>query len=152
MSCGTMFLNMVPAWKAVYNDLMVIYTGGVNAANLNEIVSRDPDAVVCGSSLTKNVRNRDQLIQDNATWLRMIQGPPQMPAAPQEAPFVPVAEPNQVHLESTERTYAEIPIEIKDSMGSVVIQPTSENEVPIEKKNPSDPCPIDQDSWLHSVK
>lgn len=156
MACGTMYLNMVPAWKSVFNDLMVIYTGGVNAENLNEIMSCDPDAVICGSSLTKNVRNRDQLIQDNATWLRFIQGhQPQMPAA-QEVPSVPVVEPNEVKLERPERIYEDVQIEIKDSMGSVVIQPTSQEPaletVPPEKKNPSDPCPIDQDSWLRSVK
>ncbi|MEW6746352.1 MAG: KHG/KDPG aldolase/sugar kinase fusion protein [Planctomycetota bacterium] len=60
------------AWKAVYKDLSVVYTGGVTAANLGEIARKDKGAIVCGSALTRDVGNPSRMEAEGRRWLEIL--------------------------------------------------------------------------------
>lgn len=60
------------AWKSVYNNLTIIYTGGVTVDNAYEIVKSDPDAIVCGSALTRHMSDAELLRRDARRWLAII--------------------------------------------------------------------------------
>jgi 2-dehydro-3-deoxyphosphogluconate aldolase/(4S)-4-hydroxy-2-oxoglutarate aldolase len=75
MAAGPTFLDMVAAWKAIYEKLTVVYTGGVNADNLVEIVRRDPDGIICGSALTRRADDSAAMAAEAQRWLARIHGP-----------------------------------------------------------------------------
>ena len=68
------------AWKAVFKDLTVIYTGGVTAENLHRIVQQDPQAVICGSALTKHMPDAERTTTEARRWFDVIHPP--SPAQP----------------------------------------------------------------------
>jgi len=68
-------LDAARAWKAVYEHLAIIYTGGVTAENLREIVRRDPDAIICGSALTRDVDDVDEMRREAEQWLTILHQP-----------------------------------------------------------------------------
>ena len=74
LSAGPTLLDLVKAWKAVYPELTVVYTGGVSADNLHEIVQRDADGIICGSALTRHVDDGEALKADVERWLAGIHG------------------------------------------------------------------------------
>jgi 2-dehydro-3-deoxygluconokinase len=76
-------IDAARAWKAVYEDLAVIYTGGVTAQNLREIVRRDPDAIICGSALTRNADDEGEMRREAERWLGALH-PPRKPEADHE--------------------------------------------------------------------
>jgi len=80
-------LDAARAWKAVYEYLAIIYTGGVTAENLGEILRRDPDAILCGSALTRTADDPDEMCREAERWLGALH-PPREPEADREPPGV----------------------------------------------------------------
>ena len=66
------FIGLSKAWKGPFKGLAVIYTGGVNRENLDEIVRFDPDGIYCGSALTKAIDQPQQMKEEGETWLSII--------------------------------------------------------------------------------
>jgi 2-keto-3-deoxy-6-phosphogluconate aldolase len=67
-------VELAAAWKTVYEGLAIIYSGGVSSGNLNEIVRRDPDAIICGSALTRRVDDVEATAAEAKRWLATIEG------------------------------------------------------------------------------
>ena len=68
----TSFIGLSKAWKGPFKGLLVIYTGGVNRENLDEIVRFDPDGIFCGSALTKAIDQPQQMKEEAEKWLSII--------------------------------------------------------------------------------
>ena len=79
---GGGLLDAVPAWKAVYPGLTFVYTGGVSADNLRDILRRDPEAVVCGSALARHAGDAAKLGAEAQRWLAAIRGTPSAATRP----------------------------------------------------------------------
>ncbi len=67
-------VELAAAWKTVYEGLAIIYSGGVSSGNLNEIVRRDPDAIICGSALTRQILDIEATAAEAKRWLATIEG------------------------------------------------------------------------------
>jgi len=81
-------LETARAWKSVYRGLAILYTGGVSAENLHLVVERDPEAVLCGSGLTRSADDPARLARDAHRWLSAIH-----PAADRREPAVEASRP-----------------------------------------------------------
>ena len=68
------FVDVATAWKAVSEKLTIVYTGGVTADNLIEIVRRDPDSIMCGSALTRQIDDGAATAAEARRWLTRIHG------------------------------------------------------------------------------
>ena len=66
---GDGHLKMARAWKSVYKNLTVVYTGGVNRDNVAGIVETDPEGIVCGSALTKHPDDVEAMTEEGRWWL-----------------------------------------------------------------------------------
>ncbi|MBU0638034.1 MAG: aldolase [Planctomycetes bacterium] len=65
-------LEVVPAWKAVYPDLTIVYTGGVAAHHIPEITRRDANSIICGSALTRACDDPEAMASEARRWLAAI--------------------------------------------------------------------------------
>jgi 2-dehydro-3-deoxygluconokinase len=74
MAAAPTFLELAAGWKAVYPGLTVVYTGGVTAENLRQIVRHDPDGLICGSALGRYAAERENLDREARRWLAIIGG------------------------------------------------------------------------------
>jgi 2-keto-3-deoxy-6-phosphogluconate aldolase len=74
MAGAPTFVDVATAWKAVYEKLTVVYTGGVTADNLTEIVRRDPGGIICGSALTRQTDDAAGTAAEARRWLARIHG------------------------------------------------------------------------------
>ena len=83
---GALLIDVAAAWQAVYPDLAVVYTGGVRADHLAEIVRRDPRAIICGSALTRRIDDVEALKAETQRWLRIIHGGATEPAPTAASP------------------------------------------------------------------
>lgn len=83
------FLEVAKAWKTVYKDLTVVYTGGVNTDNLREIVQNDPHGIICGSALTRHVDDPERMVEDGTRWLSLMQGVEPEPGKEDAGPGTP---------------------------------------------------------------
>ncbi len=72
MAAVPTFLEMAASWRAVYPGLTVVYTGGVTAENLHEIVKHDPDGIACGSALGRYAKQPEALAREARRWLSAI--------------------------------------------------------------------------------
>lgn len=92
MTGGLAALDAALAWKSVYPDLAVVYTGGVTVDNIAGIVRRDPDAIVCGSALTRDVDDAKAMRREAERWVAAVERgrTPQTRARPAAA--LPVSE------------------------------------------------------------
>jgi 2-dehydro-3-deoxygluconokinase len=72
MTAGRGQIDAALAWKSVYKGLTIVYAGGVTTGNVRAIVSRDPQAVVCGSAITRNVDDAARLQEQAALWLSAV--------------------------------------------------------------------------------
>jgi 2-dehydro-3-deoxygluconokinase len=73
-SAGRSNVGIAVSWKGPYRDLVVLYTGGVNAGNLRELVEQDPNGVYCGSALTESVEQPDRMRETVEKWLHIVRG------------------------------------------------------------------------------
>jgi 2-dehydro-3-deoxygluconokinase len=113
-------LDMVAAWKAVYENLTVVYTGGVTADNLHEILRRDADAIICGSALTHQIDDAEATKAEAERWLAIIHGPRKTPAARQRR-----AATRRVRAGQTVVTFGEIMLRLSPPHGQRLTQATS---------------------------
>ncbi|MBU1700898.1 MAG: aldolase [Candidatus Eisenbacteria bacterium] len=67
-------LKSSTAWKAVYKDLLLFYTGGVTYENLEPISTHDPKGIICGSVLTKLIDTPDKMREEAKRWLAVLSG------------------------------------------------------------------------------
>ena len=72
MAAAPTFLETAAAWQAVYPGLTIVYTGGVTAENLYQIVRHDQNAIVCGSALGRSASTPEALTQEARRWLGVI--------------------------------------------------------------------------------
>ncbi|UCD75539.1 MAG: hypothetical protein JSV91_01210 [Phycisphaerales bacterium] len=68
-------VEIATAWKAVFKDLTVIYTGGLTAENLHRILPQDPHGMVCGSALTRHLPDAERTAAEAKRWLELIHPP-----------------------------------------------------------------------------
>jgi 2-dehydro-3-deoxygluconokinase len=106
-------LELPAAWRAVYEGLTVVYTGGVTADNLHEILCRDPDAIVCGSALTRNTDDPQAMATEAQRWLATIRGEQVQRTAPSPA-VTPTRPPGEEPLVVT---FGEIMLRLATPVG-----------------------------------
>ncbi len=61
-------LRSSAAWRAVYKDLRVIYTGGVTLENVSLVQQHDPDAIICASALTAHIDDPTCMVNEAQRW------------------------------------------------------------------------------------
>lgn len=86
MAAAPTFLELAAAWKSVYPGLTIVYTGGVAAENLPQIVNRDPNGIICGSALGRLATEPESLAREARRWLDLIHGAARRPPAAAERP------------------------------------------------------------------
>ncbi len=64
--------DIAMAWKGPYNDLSVVYAGGITEDNLPELLAADPKGIICASALTTNVDSPALMEKDIETWTEII--------------------------------------------------------------------------------
>jgi 2-dehydro-3-deoxygluconokinase len=74
-------LDLVAAWRAVYPGLAIMYTGGVNAENLHHVIERDPEAIICGSALARDVHDAERTRREVERWQAALRPPAERPHA-----------------------------------------------------------------------
>jgi 2-keto-3-deoxy-6-phosphogluconate aldolase len=72
MAAAPTFLETAASWRAVFRGLTIVYTGGVTAENLHQIIKHDRDAIVCGSALARSASEPEALRQEARRWLNVI--------------------------------------------------------------------------------
>jgi 2-dehydro-3-deoxygluconokinase len=114
---GALLIDVAAAWQAVYPELTVVYTGGVTADHLAEIIRRDPRAIICGSALTRRIDEADATKAEAQRWLHLIHGGAPEPAAA-ATPHVASDQPAVV-------TFGEIMLRLSPPHGHRLSQATS---------------------------
>ena len=69
-------LGLGGAWRSIYPELMLMYTGGINEANLRDVILADPAAVVCASALGRVIDEPDRAEAVVKRWTSVVHGPP----------------------------------------------------------------------------
>ena len=64
--------GLAKAWKGPFKDLTVVYTGGISIKNLTEIKKADPDGIICGSAVTKEIDEPAKMVEEAKKWLEII--------------------------------------------------------------------------------
>jgi 2-dehydro-3-deoxygluconokinase len=64
----------VDAWKAIYPDVCLVYSGGVTPDNVGRLFRQDPTGVFCGSSLLRRLDDPPRARRDAEHWLREVEG------------------------------------------------------------------------------
>lgn len=73
-------LELPRAWRAVYPELTILYTGGVNASNLGRIVQVDTKGIVCASALTAGEPTVAEMQGEARRWLADLHSEESAPA------------------------------------------------------------------------
>ncbi len=83
-------IGLAEAWRGPYKDLTVVYTGGINLANLAELNARDPNGIFCGSALTAKAGDPAEIRAEAERWLAVLKEAkgrkPAAATAPQSVP------------------------------------------------------------------
>lgn len=66
------FLGLASAWKGPYKGLQMVYTGGINRANLAEAAAFDRSGIFCGSALTKAAPDREAMQAEGEKWVAIL--------------------------------------------------------------------------------
>jgi len=66
-------LEMARSWKSVYRGLTLVYTGGINAGNVGEIIRRDPGSIICASALCRHVEDAEKMQAEARRWLALLE-------------------------------------------------------------------------------
>ncbi len=85
MALGTKLnIDIARSLRRPYKDLTIIYTGGITADNLSELVRCDSNSIFCGSALTNSIDNPEKMKEDVEEWLNVIHksGEPKVKAVP----------------------------------------------------------------------
>ena len=75
VSGGKSNMALAEAWRGPFKDLTVIYTGGINSANLALLNSQDKEGIFCGSSLTKDIDNSESAPAEANKWVEIMNMP-----------------------------------------------------------------------------
>jgi len=67
-------IALASSWRGPYKDLTVVYTGGISLSNLKEVVETDPEGIICGSALTKNVNEPEKMKKEAEKWVSIVRG------------------------------------------------------------------------------
>lgn len=74
-------MEMVKIWQGPFKDLTVVYSGGIALEQVSKIVKYDPEAIICGSSLVKNVNDIDKFKEDILEWKEKLNPVPEVKAS-----------------------------------------------------------------------
>jgi 2-keto-3-deoxy-6-phosphogluconate aldolase len=66
------FYGITKAWKGPYKGLTVFYIGGVSEENLGDIVKNDPNGIFCGSALTRDIEDPEEMKTVVEKWMSII--------------------------------------------------------------------------------
>jgi 2-dehydro-3-deoxygluconokinase len=66
-------VEIAAAWRGPLKDLTIVYTGGISAENLPDLVFKDPGGIFCGSALTKHVEQPDRMREEGERWINIVQ-------------------------------------------------------------------------------
>ncbi len=69
-------VGLAEAWRGPYPNLVVVYTGGVSLATLEEAAARDPEGIFCASALMKNLDRPELIRRDIREWRRALETQP----------------------------------------------------------------------------
>jgi 2-dehydro-3-deoxygluconokinase len=71
---GPSHLKTAAAWRAVYKDLTILYTGGVEEEHIEEILALDPEGIICGSALCRDIDDPEKMRETAERWLARMHG------------------------------------------------------------------------------
>jgi 2-dehydro-3-deoxygluconokinase len=90
-------LEMASAWKTVFPELTIVYSGGLTAENAGQVLRRDPDAILCGSALARHVKDRDLAAREVGRWASVVREALSPAAEPRPtSPTAPATRPPTV--------------------------------------------------------
>ena len=69
-------LGLGGAWRSIYPDLMLVYTGGINETNVRDVVRADPAGIVCASALGRVVDDPARADDVVGRWVSAVRGAP----------------------------------------------------------------------------
>ncbi len=69
-------LQVPSAWRNIYPGLLLMYTGGINEANLHDVVQADPGAIVCTSALGRVIDDPEPAEAVAERWASVVHGTP----------------------------------------------------------------------------
>jgi 2-keto-3-deoxy-6-phosphogluconate aldolase len=69
---GIANMDLAQAWRGLYKNLTVIYTGGITLDTLREAQRKDPSGIFCASALTKHIAFPEKLEPEVREWQRVI--------------------------------------------------------------------------------
>ncbi len=99
-------LDLVAPLRAVYPGLRIVYTGGVTAADIPRILDRDPEAIICGSAISKHRGDPDRIRAEAGHWRDLIRGQRPGPA------------PRAARRTGTIVTFGEIMLRLSSPLGT----------------------------------
>jgi len=73
----TSHLHIPGAWRSIYRDLLLMYSGGINETNLRDVMQADPGAAVCTSALGRVIEEPDRAVALVERWVSVVRGTPQ---------------------------------------------------------------------------
>lgn len=68
----TSHMDLSRAWQGPYQEINVVYTGGITIENLESAVCKDPKGLFCASALTKNLSDPEKTKADIRAWKEII--------------------------------------------------------------------------------
>lgn len=89
VAAGSNNIGLAEAWRGPYKDLTVVYTGGINLANLAELNARDPKGIFCGSALTAKAGDPAEIRAEAERWLAILKETGVKKAAADTTPHPP---------------------------------------------------------------
>ncbi len=112
-------LQVPRAWRSIYPDLLLMYTGGINEANLHDVIQADPGAVVCASVLGQVIDEPEQAEAVVERWASVVHG------TPRKQPDVrPALSPTGASGTTTVVAFGELLMRLSPPSGERLVQAT----------------------------
>ncbi len=70
------YYDLAKAWRGPYQDLTILYTGGITSGNVAELSKADPQGIFCGSGLTKSINDPAVMQANIEKWIAGVRPPP----------------------------------------------------------------------------
>jgi 2-dehydro-3-deoxygluconokinase len=67
-SAGMANINLIKAWRGPYQDLTVVYTGGMTLETLKQTIQTDPLGIFCASALAKQIDEPEKMKAEIKRW------------------------------------------------------------------------------------
>jgi len=109
-------MDLAQSWKGPYEDLTVIYTGGIKLDTLKEGLRRDPRGIFCASALTKCIDDPGKTKAEAERWKKALKPKTiRKSTLPSEKSIDKTSEPRVV-------TFGEMLIRLSPPVGTRLLQ------------------------------